>query len=71
MAVPQPFGVADQEPPPPPPHLRQVEGQNQQPERDHPEAENGQKAENAAGNQQKAEPRARVAIAGQGNALSS
>src|SRR5690349_23330962 len=69
MAPPQPFGMPDQKPPPPPPHLRQVEGQHQKPERDHPEAEDGQKAENPAADEHEPERHPCEAVGGEGNAL--
>ena len=40
----------------PAPHHRQIDRQHEKPERDHPEAEHGQEAEQAAGDQQNAEP---------------
>ena len=40
----------------PAPHYRQIDRQHEKPERDHPEAEHGQEAEQAAGDEQNAEP---------------
>ncbi len=71
MAPPQALGMPDQKAPPPPPHLRQIERQHQKPERDHPEAENGQKAENPAADEHEPERHACEAVGGQGNALST
>ena len=69
MAPSQRLGMPDQEPPPPAPDLRQVKGQHEQTQRDHPEAENGQETEKSTSDQHQPERQSSEATGGKRDAL--